>query len=205
MVTRKLHLLVVVWIFAVCLGLHWLMAYKGKTGMVVHPSDHWLPNELIALSSNKPLLVMFAHPKCPCTRASLEELALLAARAKDRFTAAVVFYEPTNFSREWSRTPLIEKARSIPGVQVVFDEEGKLAKQFAVETSGQTMVYSLSGQLLFSGGITGSRGHLGDNAGCEAVLEILSGSSGLRNGDSAPVFGCEIFEPCATSQIAKTR
>jgi len=197
---QKLVVLVGVWTLTVGLGLHALMVYKGKAGPAGHTPETWPVNEIVSLSTNKPLLVMFAHPKCPCTKASLGELELLMARAKDQFQGTVLFYQPRNSSEGWSRTDLTEEARAIPGVTVIFDENGKLARRFCVETSGHTVVYGPNGKLLFTGGITGSRGHLGDNAGLDAVLKVVSKDSGQSGRTSAPVFGCEIFDQCTCNQ-----
>jgi hypothetical protein len=192
--------LVGVWTLSVGLGLHALMVYKGKAGPAGQTPETWPVNEMVSLSTNKPLLVMFAHPKCPCTRASLGELELLVAKAKDQFQAAVLFYQPKDGSEGWSRTELTDEARSIPGVTVMFDQNGKLARRFGVETSGHTVVYGPDGRLLFTGGITGSRGHLGDNAGLDAVLKVVSKESGQSGRRTTAVFGCEIFDQCTRSQ-----
>jgi len=180
------------------------MLYKAKAGRADQPPERWLTNELITLSTNKPLLVMFAHPKCPCTRASLAELESLVTQAKDRFEAAVLFYQPLNGSEEWSKTRIIESAHSISGVRVLLDQEGKVARRFGARTSGHTMVYSTNGKLLFSGGITGSRGHLGENGGCDAVFRIVTDDSRHPARNSAQVFGCELFDPCASNQTAQS-
>ena len=45
------------------------------------------------------------------------------------------------------------------------DDDGAEARRFGAETSGQTLLYDARGALAFSGGITGARGHAGDNAG----------------------------------------
>src|SRR6266566_874219 len=153
------------------------MIYKGKAGSPGQPPSAWPCNDLISLSSNKPLLIMFAHPRCPCTKASLGELEHLVARAKNQCEAAVFFYEPNGGSEAWSSTALIHEARSIPGVRVILDPDGNVARRFGVETSGHTLVYGADGKLLFTGGITSSRGHLGDNAGFAAVLEIITNHS----------------------------
>ena len=197
---QKLMVLIGVWTLAIGLGLHALMVYKGKAGFAGQTPETWPVNELLSLSTNKPLLVMFAHPRCPCTKASLGELELLMAKAKDQFEAAVLFYQPRNGSEAWSRTELTDEARSIPGVTVMFDQNGKLASRFGVETSGHTVVYGPDGKLLFTGGITGSRGHLGDNAGLYDVLKIVSKESDQSGRRTAPVFGCEIFDQCTHSQ-----
>jgi hypothetical protein len=214
-VKSKLFLLIPFWAAAVGGGLHSLMVYKGKAGSFGETPGSWATNAVVTLIGDKPNLVMFAHPQCPCTKASLAELELLAAKAKNRFHATVVFYEPTD-TRDmtrtslgrfepstWTNTPLVRLARSIPGVLVAFDRDAALAKRFGAETSGHTVVYSSDGRLLFSGGITGSRGHSGFNAGYETVLNILNGAPAQLSKGTAPVFGCDLFNPCTPSQTAK--
>jgi len=65
------------------------------------------------------------------------------------------------------------------------------AKRFGAETSGQTLLYDERGTLAFSGGITGSRGHAGDNAGRASLLALINRSDADRRGSS--VFGCPLF------------
>src|SRR5437879_2128129 len=132
---QKLMVLVGVWTLSVGLGLHALMVYKGKAGPAGHTSETWPVNEMVSLSTNKPLLVMFAHPKCPCTRASLGELELLVAQAQGQFDAVVLFSEPPDETEGWSNTATIDFARSIPGVRTVLDKDGAVAKRFGAKTS----------------------------------------------------------------------
>jgi hypothetical protein len=146
---------------------------------------------------------MFAHPRCPCTKASLGELEQLVTRAQNQFEATVVFYAPQGGSKAWSSSALVREARSIPGVRVGFDQDGLLARRFGIETSGHTLVYGADGKLLFSGGITASRGHLGDNMGCAAVVKIVSNHSSLLARTTTPVFGCELFDRCTRNEIAE--
>jgi hypothetical protein len=200
---HKLSVLIALWVMTVAFGLHALMVYKGIPGTAGPTPETWPENELIALPAKKPLLVMFAHPRCPCTKASLGELELLAAQAKDRFEAVVLFYQPANESEAWSKTASTDIARAIPGVRVVFDKEGDLAKRFGAETSGQTMVYAHNGKLLFSGGITGSRGHLGENQGFDMVLNLLRNESSLLPQKTTEVFGCGLFDQCSSRQTAE--
>jgi len=172
------------------------MVYKGKAGTAGPTPKSWPANELVSLPSNKPVLVMFAHPQCPCTKASLGELESLVAKGKDRFDAAVVFYQPPGASLEWSNTVLIGTARAIPGVRVIFDRGATAAKQFGAETSGHTVLYASDGRLLFSGGITASRGHLGDNAGFDAILKLVKDDVIKSKVRSTPVFGCSLLDTC---------
>ena len=79
----------------------------------------------------------------------------------------------------------------MPGVAVMDDVDGKLAKLFGAETSGYVVIYNPQGKLLFNGGITGSRGHAGDNAGLSAAVGWLTdNNSHLR---CTSVYGCSLF------------
>jgi hypothetical protein len=72
----------------------------------------------------------------------------------------------------------------------VVDEGGREARRFGASVSGQTVVYDQGGRLRFAGGITGARGHAGDNAGRRQVMRQLASSAGA--GGATPVFGCEL-------------
>jgi hypothetical protein len=78
------------------------------------------------------------------------------------------------------------------GITTWNDEGGALSRRFGVLTSGHVLLYDRGGRLLFSGGITGARGHRGDNEGRRAVLARLLGEPVERS--SAPAFGCPLFE-----------
>ena len=201
---NKLIVLLVLWLLATGLGFHILLSYKGMPGKRGQTPSSWVQNDLVSLS-DKPLVVVFAHPLCPCTKATLGQLEQLITDASDQFEAVVLFYEPAAASKDWSSSPLVRAARSIPTVRVVLDEDGKLAGKFCVTTSGHTLVYSPDGLLRFSGGITGARGHLGYNAGYAAVRRLLisdSASPALTT-TTTPTFGCELFNPCDRNQIAR--
>jgi len=71
------------------------------------------------------------------------------------------------------------------------DDDGLEATRFGVITSGQTVLYDPSGALLFSGGITGARGHAGDNAGRASLVSLLN--QGKTDLSSTSVFGCPLF------------
>jgi hypothetical protein len=76
---------------------------------------------------------------------------------------------------------------------VVIDEGGVEAARFEALTSGQVVLYDGEGRLQFSGGITGARGHLGDNLGLRRVMSLLRGAEPDRT--DSPVFGCPLHEP----------
>jgi hypothetical protein len=149
---------------------------------------NWPSVSVVARQAGKPTLLMFAHPHCPCTRASIGELAQIMAHAVGKVNAYVLFVKPPNAAADWDDTDLRASAAAIPGVTVGTDENGKEAARFGAETSGHTLVFDRNGALVFTGGITASRGHAGNNAGENAVLAALNQETVERS--RTPVFGC---------------
>jgi hypothetical protein len=159
---------------------------KASQSMKLFPQGSAVP-----LVSDKMTLVLFAHPHCPCTRASLHELDGLLAEAQNRVSVTVVFTIPSGVSAHWQRGDSWNLATNIPGVRVIKDQGGWEAHQFDVEGSGHVLLYAPSGKLLFSGGITASRGHEGDNAGRSAIVSFIQ--SGHATVSQTPVFGCSLL------------
>jgi hypothetical protein len=182
----------VFWLAVVLGGTIEMTRYANTPGGSGEAPKGWPAESHIPLDANRPTLVMFAHPRCPCTRASLGELAVLLARFPGQVNARVVFLKPTETGTNWEKTDLWRAAASIPGVTVSTDNAGSEARRFHSETSGQTLLYDRSGVLQFQGGITLSRGHAGDNPGRGALQELLRG--GHSDQIVTPVFGCSLFE-----------
>ena len=112
---------------------------------------------------------MLVHPQCPCSRASVSELAKLMAHAQGKVVAHVLFAKPEGAPADWTVGELWNAVSAIPGVHAQCDEGGMEARRFGAETSGQTMLFDAAGRLLFRGGITAARGHAGANAGSAAI------------------------------------
>ena len=181
----------VLWLLIIGVGLLILRDYESKPGVVAAAPDSWPAASRIELASDRPTLVMLAHPHCPCTRASIGELARLMTQARGRVTAYVLFVKPPGFSDEWAQTDLWASAAAIPGVTPVRDDGGVEAGLFHAATSGQAMLYDAAGTLLFSGGMTSARGHAGDNTGRAALVSLLTSDGAAERG--TPVFGCPLF------------
>ena len=183
---------VAAWICLVGFGMNMLLRYTYTPGHAATPPAIWSARAPVKISKERATLVMFAHPNCPCSRASIGELAILMARAQGKLDAYVFFHRPANESSAWVRTDLWRSATSIPGVRVMEDTGGDFAKQVGAYTSGQTLFYDVGGRLVFNGGITHSRGHSGDNAGREVITSFLEGRRPNQN--ITPVFGCSLRE-----------
>ncbi len=189
----RLLLVASVWLLAVGAGFVLLLDYAGTPGHAGTPVACWPAQSRVRLDPSRANLVMLAHPHCPCTRASIDSLARIMTCCQGLVTAHVIFYKPAGYPPNWEQTDLWHSAAAIPGVEVLCDVEGHEIQAFGATTSGQVVLYSAGGELLFSGGITVSRGHVGDNPGEEAVIACLTGRGVVRT--HCPVFGCPLQTP----------
>jgi hypothetical protein len=168
-----------------------LWKYAGTPGKTVPIAAQWPADTHLPRVPGHYTLVMAAHPQCPCTRASLSELARIMARSSVPVTTYVCLYKPRDAAANWAKTDLYDRAAAIPGVMVITDEDATEARRFHATISGQTLLYDPAGHLLFSGGITAARGHEGDNAGQEALIALLTHQQARQQ--HTPVFGCSLL------------
>jgi len=189
--------MVAFWVLAIAAGMQKLETYELSPGIAAKPPLSWPADSQIPPAIGRDTLVLVAHPHCPCTRASIGELALIMAHCRNRVSAYVLFLSPSGFSKDWTETDLLHSAAAIPDVHVISDKDGLEARVFHSETSGQVLLYDSAGRLQFSGGITSSRGHSGDNLGRDSIVAIVNRGKGDVSETS--VFGCPLFNTTAMS------
>jgi hypothetical protein len=191
--------LVFAWIVTVGGGMRALVVYSSTAGLKGQAPSRW-PDGIVR-PAGLPTLVMVLHAHCPCSRASVEELSRLLTVCRGRVAARALFVKPAGLDRGWVRTDLWDSAASIPGVEVVCDDDGEMARRFGARTSGDTLLFDEVGELLFHGGITGARGHSGDNTGRSAIVSLLCDPERPAAGQDACVhslvFGCPLFDQAA--------
>jgi hypothetical protein len=183
--------LLITWLFAIGLGQSWLLIDQDRVCVPATAPDDWPGETTLQRVSGRFTLVLFAHPHCPCTRAGIEALHWILDRSAMNVNVFVIFVCPEGAPTGWDQTSLRRRVTAISALRAVTDASGTEARRFGVETSGQGLLYDPEGHLVFSGGLTQSRGHEGDSDGRRAVLDWLTaGSSGCRY---APVFGCPLM------------
>jgi len=186
----KWVVLAAAWSAAVGSGLWAMFAYETTPGVVSSLRDGWPDGTTLRLDPRRPTVVMFVHPHCPCSRASLHELLVLATQRDEQIKPIVVFLKPHGFEADWEKTDLWKTARSIPGATCVADIDGKETARFDARVSGEALMYGPAGDLMFHGGITPSRGHEGDNVGRSTLESLLEGKPVALH--RTPVFGCSL-------------
>src|SRR4051794_6488145 len=139
------------WAVAVAVGLGRLWTYEGTPGAAARPPAAWPDGTTVprpAREAGRPGLVLLAHPRGPCSRATGAELARLVADCRGRLTATVLVIRPAGVPDGWEQTDLWAAAAAIPGVTVVADPGGVEARRFGAATSGQALLYAADGRLL---------------------------------------------------------
>ncbi len=122
----------------------------------------WPDASRIARAATAPTLLVFVTPGCPCTRATFTELGAAIDQMRPR-PAVVVVVEHGDASYR----PPIE-------VTAIVSDDGTEMARFGARTSGHVALYDAGGALAFTGGVTGERGHIGDNVSRRALVAAAS-------------------------------
>jgi hypothetical protein len=183
-----------VWLASLATAGRAVWDYQTTAGAPGEPPPRWPEGSRVpAPAGGRATLLVVAHPQCPCTRATIAELGRLMPRLRDRAAAHVLVYRPAAFAPGWERTEVWSAARRIPGVSVHLDLDGLEAARFGAATSGQVVVYDARGRRRFSGGLTTSRGHVGESVAHQRIEAIVTG--GETADGTSRVFGCALATP----------
>jgi hypothetical protein len=173
-------------------GLGALLAFNGTAGAQSAGPERWPERSAIQRSLTAPTILIFAHPLCSCTAATLEELDRALAKRRRGTPAPAIRILFSRLDPTWRPGELWRRATEIAGALPMWDEQAKEARLFGAKTSGLVFLYDPGGKLLFQGGITGSRGHSGGNYGAEMLdAALYSGRATARV--PTQVFGCALF------------
>jgi len=192
---RTTHMLSIValsvWAAMVSYGVASLLIYNTKPGQAASAPLSFPDAPEEEESHGRPLMLVFLHPHCPCSRATLDQLEAILVSNEQEFACRVLIVVPSQAEPGWENGPLIERVENIAGISFERDFGGMSAKRFAAATSGQVFFYDSDRSLAFSGGITASRGHAGENVGARAIFNLLENKRSPST--MAPVYGCPLF------------
>ena len=181
------------WLAALSLGTNSLMAGDRRPGRETSAPGVWPRESTLLPFPDGTMSVLIAHPKCPCTQASLDQLAQIVSRSPRPLRGYVLFSRPAAVPSSWARTALWDRVSEIPGFTPLEDVDGREAHRFGAATSGHFLLYDSKGALRFSGGITSARGAQGESAGMNSALAYLT--TGACPFSRTPIFGCPIDDP----------
>jgi hypothetical protein len=184
----------------IALGIVWCgCALPGWRALLRHAYEPAASGEVVALwpagafaadPSAGFRVVLFAHPCCPCTRATLNKLDESLPRIPGGTSIHVIFVTAGLSPADLSGSTLVDMARGLPGVDVRLDDTGDEARRFGAKISGEVLVFDRQGRRVFHGGLTSARGHDGESAAQQQLERTLRGQS--YDSYTAPVYGCAL-------------
>jgi hypothetical protein len=175
-----------------------MMAPSNQPGPPGAPPARWPAASQVPRQAHCPTLIMFVQPNCPCSKASVGELSVLMTHCRGRVSARVLFLSPNSQSTNLVLTDLWRAAAAVPGLALGLDRNGREARLFGAQTSGQVVLYDAGGRLRFEGGLTLARGHPGVSPGRDAVEALLHDKRAPVT--QTPVFGCRLFDTGAMAR-----
>lgn len=177
----------------VLLAAWFILSLAGFAGLSIYeltPGKGSAVQAHLPSTSTRYLATVFVHPLCPCSEATLAELASLLTSCPE-LSAELYFVKHESLDYQLQESRLWKLASAFPRTKLIVDDSGHRAKALGAATSGQTFISDASGGMVFAGGITGARGHIGANIGSSRVERAVKGN--LVKQESTPVFGCPIF------------
>jgi hypothetical protein len=168
---------------AVALFTMWAAREEQKASAKSH---NWPEGAPLTLDPARLTLLLFVHPQCRGTEATLQTLARVMERCAGHANVTIMMYEDPALLAHWKGSPIKSEAESIPGAMVREDHMGEAADFFDVATSGSALLFAPDGSLLYRGGITPGLGQAGEG---EVLQTWLIEGRGVRH---EPVFGCSL-------------
>lgn len=204
---RIIPIAIIAWFGLVAAGFGAMAAYSAKPGAVGEVPHTWPDNTPagLILDPDEPTLVLAVHPRCPCTRATINELERALAKSPAKPTVYALIFEPApddpiHEDDSFARTSIANRLSRLPGVIMIPDPGAEIASRFGALTSGHTLAYTPDAALAYSGGLTPTRAHEGPNTGTASLIEILNARESLAS--EAPVYGCPLCPDTPTTAIS---
>lgn len=177
------------WIVFLGAGSLLVVRFETRAAEAGNVPVQW-PGESRIARDGRPAVLMFLHPNCPCSKASVHELTAVVQALSPGESPRVVFVLRTEAGHDWRTSALRRQAAAVPGATLLEDDGGREAGRFGARTSGVALLYDAAGTLRFQGGITAARGHEGANAAEDRLIGLLQGSS--KRAAATPVYGCSL-------------
>src|SRR4051812_15090084 len=77
------------WVAGLAIGFRAIVVYELKAGPAANAPTRWTADGMLPFDGTHSNLVMFAQPKCPCTRASIAQLAVIMTQSRGKLHATV--------------------------------------------------------------------------------------------------------------------
>lgn len=190
-------LLTACWVVAVAFGFSRLERFDRTPGVEASAPSTWPEATALSMDDDRLNVVVALHPRCPCSKATLEVLGAMAEQHPSAARFHFLVFRPAGGVESWHETGLWRDAQRFQGARFLLDDNGSEAARFGAVSSGTVAVYAAKGRLLFKGGITPSRGSVGPNRGADILARLMTydGKPLAEQVDPpscCPVYGCSL-------------
>ncbi len=172
---------------AICVQLR----YDSLPGIAAVPKTAWPAASKIKYSTITNTLVMVLHPRCPCSRASVQQVASMMNTTNPP-KCIFLFYTPSIFAKGWEKTDIWNQASEIPDSVLISDIDGRETKTSEHPHPDRPTFFDRQGFLRYSGGLTEGRGHQGECRNLEAAIKALNDSH--KPTTFGAVYGCPVVD-----------
>ncbi len=187
----------VIW-FAISVTAFWALTIRSYVpGAVATAPRVWPAATSLTRDHAACTAVVFVHPLCGCTRATLAEVARLTRQLGDDSRWIIVVDANATSGLADLNTSVVRLARGISKAEVYLDFGGVETARFQARTSGEVQLFDTDGQLQFHGGVTPARGHEGVSVGRLAIADWVSRRQ-------SPVVACNTYG-CLLSAATKAQ
>src|SRR2546423_15284646 len=104
-------LVLLLWAGLIVAGYAWLLRYNFAAGNTLTAPGRLPPPFGSPGGSRRPQLFIALHPRCPCSRATVAELAKILSRAPNAGDVTVLMYRPADRGESWLQGPLLDECR----------------------------------------------------------------------------------------------
>jgi hypothetical protein len=182
------------WLAACAIGAYLAMRHEFEPGRLDALRCGWPADTILESNPGKITVVVFLHPRCVCTAATVKQL-LCALRSQPQVVLIAVVFTPgdAESAGAWDDGEYVRMIRAGVSNACVFqDREGAEAGKFGAATSGTILVFDGEGRETFRGGITNRRGGEDVNPGLRRFCSALNGDQANEHENPTPVFGCPL-------------
>ena len=89
-------ILIAAWVLGLAVGIRVLLRYANTPGVLARPPIELPAEAPVKMARGRYTLAVFVHPQCPCSRATLEELAHIVACCRTQVETDVFFFSPSD-------------------------------------------------------------------------------------------------------------
>lgn len=194
MVARKkiiISVIISIWVGSIIWSTKAMLIFQFTPGKMGKVFNDFPQKSKLVLDQTLPTLILFLHPKCTCSKASVEEIKIIKSSIKKEFKLiAVVQTASLKLTDELEK--LKEELSTLPHSTIVNDSYSFETNLFSVKTSGQIYIYSSFGELIYTGGSTSSRGTSSPSELRRTIASILETNKKPHQLITKSIYGCEM-------------